>query len=148
MKPNTLFPGLPDYVGSTSGLFSLLHHEGPIVEDSDDVMERIAFIRGNKPTREVDVRLAHIVYLDPELVPACAKLATLYADYEAKLATLCADYEAKLAPLDADYEAKLATLYADYEAKLAPLDAEIVAYLKPLIPDFRWDGKRLNFGVA
>ena len=125
-KPNTLFPGLPDYVGPTSGLFSLLHHEGPLVEKTTNVLERIDYILNHKLPNEVFIRLAHIVYLAPNLVPAAAKRA----------------------PLDADYEAKRDALDADYKAKRAPLDAEIVAYIKPLIPDFRWNGRRLNFNGA
>ena len=142
---NTLFPGLPDYVGPTSGLFSWLHHEGPVVEASSDVRGRIRFIRENKPAHEIAVRLAHIVFLDPDLIPVAAKRAVLYADYKAKRAPLDADYEAKCDALYADYKAKSAPLYAAYKAKRDALYAEIVAYLKPLIPDFRWDGKGLNF---
>ena len=131
---NTKFPGLPDYQGPTEGYFSLLHHEGPLVEHSHDVMERIRYIDTNKPVSEVAIRKAHIVYLDPAEVPAVLKRKPLYDDYKAKLK-----------PLDDDYEVKRKPLYDDYKAKLKPLEDEIVAYIRPLINDWRWNGERLIF---
>ena len=163
---NTLFPGRPDYVGPKSGMFAFLHHE-ILCEPSDNVMERVDYVRHHKPPAEIETRLHHMMFLDAALCPAVAKraplyadyeakraplyadygakLATLYADYEAKCATLYADYEAKRATLDADYEAKRATLDADYGAKRAPLDAEILDYIKAHIPDCSWNGESLVF---
>ena len=132
---NTLFPGRPDYIGPTSGTFGLLHHE-VLCESSHDVMERVYYIKNNKPKNEVAVRLHNLIYLG-----GC-EAAT---DYKAKCAPLYADYEAKCAPLDADYEAKRVALYADYEAKRAPLYAQIIAYIRVHIPDCAWDGKTLVF---
>ncbi|MDZ4250410.1 MAG: hypothetical protein U0990_10005 [Candidatus Nanopelagicales bacterium] len=164
---NTLFPGRPDYVGPTSGIFGLLHHD-VLIEDSHDVMERVAYVRREKPKREIAVRLHNMIYLSgcntvlsraPLYADYRAKCAPLYADYRAKCAPLDADYDAKCAPLDADYDAKCATLYADYDAKCAPLyadyrakcaplDAEILIYIKAHIPDCAWDGKQLVFTAA
>jgi hypothetical protein len=152
---NTLFPGRPDYVGPTSGVFGLLHHE-VLFEDSHNVMERVDYVRREKPKREIAIRLHNMIYLgdcNAALLRAPldadyeAKLATLYADYEAKRAPLDADYEAKLATLDADYRAKRAPLDADYRAKRAPLDAEILSYIKMHIPDCAWDGEQLAFAA-
>ena len=117
---NKLFPGRPDYTGPTKGIFGLLHHEA-LVEDSHDVMERVAYVKREKPKHEVAIRLYNMIYLG-----GC-NAALLRA-------TLDADYKAKRAPLD-----------ADYKAKRAPLDAEILAYIKTHIPDCAWDGKELNF---
>ena len=64
---NILFPGLPNYTGPVKGYFTVLHHEATIIEWSDDVMERIEYILHNKDANEVDIRLRHIVYLDPVL---------------------------------------------------------------------------------
>jgi len=141
---NNLFPGRPDYVGPQSGMFALLHHE-ILCEPSDNVMERVDFVRQHKPPAEIATRLRHMMFLDAALCPAVAKRAPLYADYEAKRAPLDADYRAKRAALYADYEAKLAPLDADYEAKRAPLDAEILDYIKAHIPDCSWNEKELVF---
>jgi hypothetical protein len=100
---NHLFPGLPDYTGPTVGFFSLLHHQGPLVEWSDNVMERIRYIDREKPLRERDIRKAHIVYLDPKKIPAVAKRDSLYADHQAQRDSLYADIIAHIKPLIADF---------------------------------------------
>ena len=133
-EANILFPGRADYTGPTSGMFGLLHHD-QLYESSDDVMERVAYVRREKPQNEVAIRLHNMIYLGG--CPAVAKLAPLYADYKAKRAPLYADYEAKRAPL-----------YADHEAKLAALYAEILAYIRKHIPDCTWNGRELVFGDA
>src|SRR3990167_3694755 len=143
---NTLFPGRPDYVGPKSGMFAFLHHE-ILCEPSDNVMERVDYVRHHKPPAEIETRLHHMMFLDAALCPAVAKRAPLYADYEAKRAPLYADYGAKRAtlytnyaakrsPLDADYEAKLAPVYADYAAKLATLYADYEAKCAMLYADY------------
>jgi len=65
-KLNTLYPGLPNYRGPTKGWYTLLHHSEKVIEWSDNVMERIDYIVNNKETHEVQIRLSHIVYLDPK----------------------------------------------------------------------------------
>ena len=156
MIPNTLFPGRPNYVGPTVGWFGMLHHDSDLVEYSHDVMERVAYVKRNKPKNEVAIRLHNMIYLgdrgeayaakrDALYADYKAKRAPLYADYEAKRTALRVDYKAKLAPLYADYKAKRAPLYADYVAARAPLDAEILAYIKTEIPDCAWDGHQLVF---
>ena len=67
---NELFPGRPDYVGPTKGYFAFLHHE-QLFEKSHDVMERVAYVKRDKPDHEIPTRL--------------------HADYEAKRDTLFAD---------------------------------------------------------
>ena len=117
---NTLFPGRYNYTGPTRGWFGFVHH-GKLCEQSHDINERIAYVKRAKPKNEVASRLHNMIYLGG--CEAIAKLAPLYADYEAKRA-----------PLD-----------ADYKAKLAPLDADILAYIKLNIPDCAWNGKTLVF---
>ena len=145
---NELFPGRPDYVGPTKGYFALLHHE-QLFEKSHDVMERVAYVKRDKPDHEIPTRLYNMIYLpfmtDDLYADYKAKRAPLDVDYKTKLAPLYADYKAKLATLDADYEAKLATLYADYKAKLAPLDVDILAFVRLHIPDCAWNGRELIF---
>ena len=122
MDTNKSFPGRPNYTGPTKGWFGLIHHE-MLCEPSDNVMERVAYVRREKPRKEVAIRLHNMIYLDPVLCPSIANRAPLYADYTVKRATL----------------------YADYTAKCATLDAEITAYIKSVIPDCAWDGKTLVF---
>ena len=133
---NKLFPGRENYVGPTIGMFAFLHHE-KLFEESHNVMERVAYVKREKPEREVWIRLHNMMYLDPVLCPAVAKRDTLYADYKAKRAPLYADYKAKRAPLDADYEAKRAPLDADYEAKRDTLDADYEAKCDTLYADYK-----------
>jgi len=165
-KVNTLFPGRPNYTGPITGWFGLLHHE-ELCETSHDVMERVAYVKANKPKHEVAIRLHNMIYLGDVGADYWAKRAPLYADYEAKRDALYADYNAKRdalyadcwakrdalyadcwakrVPLDEDYEAKLAALDADYQAKLASLDAKVLIYIKKHIPDCAWNGKTLVF---
>ena len=143
-KVNTLFPGRPNYTGPITGWFGLLHHE-ELCETSHDVMERVAYVKANKPKHEVAIRLHNMIYLGDVGADYWAKRAPLYADYEAKRDALYADCWAKRVPLDEDYEAKLAALDADYQAKLASLDAKVLIYIKKHIPDCAWNGKTLVF---
>ena len=164
MSPNTLFPGRPDYVGPTKGWFGLLHHDR-LYEESHDVMERVAYVRANKPPTEVAVRLHNMIYLgdcpavdkrealDAEYLAKMealdaeypAKLDALSAEYRAKMEALYAEYRAKREALYAEYWAKRKPLYAEYEAKREALDAEILAYIRAAMPDCAWDGKALAF---
>ena len=131
--PNVLFPGRPNYTGPTSGMFGLLHHDA-LCESSHNVMERVDYVRKNKPWNEIAVRLHNMIYLGG--CESVTKRALLYADYKTKRALLHADYEARRVPL-----------YADYEAKRVPLDAEILAYIQANIPDCAWNGKELEFTI-
>ena len=119
---NKLFPGRPNYTGPTKGWFGLLHHS-VLIEESHNVMERVEYVKNNKPEREIAVRLHNMIYIDHAVCDAPAKRAPLYADYEAKRVPL----------------------YADYEAKCVPLYAEILAYIKKHIPDCAWNGEELDF---
>ena len=151
---NTLFPGRYNYTGPIKGWFGFLHHE-QLCEKSHDVNERINYVKLHKPDNEVAIRLHNMIYLGG--CKAMAKLAVLYADYEAKYDALYTDYEAKYAVLDAHRRAKCAALYADYrakrdalyaddyEAKCDALYAEILVYIKSNIPDCAWNGKTLVF---
>lgn len=67
--PNHLYPGKPRYIGPTVGYFTLLHHQGPIVEFSHNVKERIHFIKTQKLHEERPIRLRHIVYVPDRLLP-------------------------------------------------------------------------------
>ena len=70
MTRNTIYPGRPNYIGPTKGAFAFVHHK-VLSEWSDNIKERIAYIRSDKPKHEVESRLYHLLYLDvPELTKA------------------------------------------------------------------------------
>jgi len=150
---NTLFPGRPDYVGPTEGLFGLLHHE-ELYETSHNVMERVAYVKREKPHNEVETRLHNMIYLGG--CEAAESLAALKEDYQAKRKPLDEDYETKRKLLDDDYWDKVKLLDDDYWAKVKQLKedcetkwglctAEIEAYIKSHIPDCAWNGWTLVF---
>ena len=166
--PNTLFPGRPDYVGPTTGLFGLLHH-AELYEGSGDVMERVEYVKNAKPRHEVATRLHNMIALPDEFAMKqdaigdtySTKCDELYTDYRAKRAPIDVDLDAKRAPIDDDDHTKLGAFYNDYFAKRAPIDAdhvakcaalnadhvvecaafyaEILAYIRHHIPDCAWD---------
>ena len=80
MPANRLYPGLPAYTGPTVGYFTLLHHEGPLIEWSDNVMERVKYIEERKDANERPIRLRHIVYLPVEMIPKTLQKA--YAEWQ------------------------------------------------------------------
>ena len=88
--PNTLFLGRPDYIGPVTGHFGLLHHD-QLFEHSENAMERVQYVKKEKPAHEIEIRLHNMIYLDPTACPAVAKCAPLDVDYLAKLAPLDAE---------------------------------------------------------
>jgi hypothetical protein len=62
VEPNILFPGKKNYTGPTAGWFFFVHHRGPILEYSKNIMERVRFIRKHKVKSEIPVRLNHLVH--------------------------------------------------------------------------------------
>ena len=84
---NRLYPGNPNYRGPRQGYFTLLHHSGPIVEWSNDVMERVVFIKRAKAPHEIPIRLRHIVFVPKKMQPkyvrdAYAKWQDAYAKWQ------------------------------------------------------------------
>jgi hypothetical protein len=61
---NTLFPGLPRYMGPVAGWFALLHHD-TLVEFSWNVIERVTYVEENKPTNQIGLRLRHMLFVKP-----------------------------------------------------------------------------------
>ena len=155
-QENLLYPGLPNYVGPKSGYFTLLHHEGPLMEWSHNVMDRIDFIKREKSSIEVPIRLRHIVHYAIELTPGSVQKAyterqkayteRLKAEAEwqkAEAEWLKADAEwlkADAERLKADAE----WLKADAEWLKAEAD-KLLVYFRKHVPDHRWDGKEIVF---
>ena len=118
---NKLYPGLPDYVGPKSGFFTLLHHIGPPIEWSHDVMERVKYIQKDKAAHERPIRLRHIVYVQKKMIPKPVQKA---------------DVEWQKA------EAEWQKAYAEWQKADA---VKLTAYLHKHIKDCRWNGKELVF---
>ena len=132
---NTLYPGKPDYTGPTKGLFTLLHHEGPLLEWSDDVMKRVKYINEQKPEHERAIRLRHIVFFPENLWGE--KLRKAYAEWQKE----CAEWR----KADAEWqkaEAEWQKAYAEWQKAYAD---KILAYLKQHVKDCKWDGSTLVF---
>lgn len=67
-KPNTLFPGKPNYVGPQRGWFGHIHHAKLAEHSSEEgINARVKYIRLYKPDDEKGIRLAHLIYLGPYL---------------------------------------------------------------------------------
>ena len=132
---NNLYPGLPDYTGPKSGYFTLLHHEGPLVEWSDDVMERVVYIQREKIAYERPIRLRHIVHVPKEMIPK--KVHKAYAKWQKARAEWQKAY-AKWQKADAKWQ----KARADWQKA----DAEkFTAYLHKHVKDCKWNGKEIVF---
>ena len=69
---NTLYPLKPNYKGKTKGWFVWLHHD-TILEWSDNVKERTAYVRKEKPKNEQKVRAEHMIAVPDEMIPKYLK---------------------------------------------------------------------------
>ena len=136
--PNKRYPGKPKYTGQKSGYFTLLHHQGPIVEWSGNVMERVEYINLEKPEHERAIRLDHIVYVPSSMVPEAVR----EADAKRREA------DAKWREADAKWreaDAKWREAYAKWREADA---GKLTAYLKRHVKDCRWNGTELLFGKS
>ena len=121
MATNNLHPGKPNYTGPATGYFTLLHHKGPLAEWSSDVSERIRYIKTEKATAEIPVRLRHIVYVPGKMIPKILQKAD--ADWQK------ADADRRKA--DADWQK------ADAE--------KLTAYLRKHVKNCAWNGHEIVF---
>jgi uncharacterized protein with PIN domain len=125
---NDLYPGLPDYVGPTKGWFTLLHHAAEPYEYSDDVIERITYIKENKPQNEVAIRLRHIVYVSADRPPLLAEYGRVttqaWAEYGRVTTQAWAEYGRVKAQAWAEYGRVTTPALAEYQRIKAPALAE------------------------
>ncbi len=132
-QPNTLYPGRPNYEGPTEGIFGLVHHD-VLFEASEDIMERVDFIREHKPKDEVKTRLHCLVYLPPERLPInLVEAGKAYVEAEKAY--------------DGARKAYIGARKAYIEARKARYEA-VEDLIKELVPDCPWDGKKLDFTKA
>ena len=138
MEGNKLYAGRPNYIGPTKGWFSFIHHN-LLAEFSENIMERVEFIRLHKPRNEVATRLNSIAYLDPAGQPwgyAMAKVDKAWVEFR-KTAL-------DLGKADDEVE-KAWERYHAAEVEVDKYQLDIDAYIRTLIPDRPWDGKQLVF---
>ena len=137
---NTLYPGRPNYTGPTSGVFTFVHHQ-QLVEWSDNINERIAYIRSDKPKHEVESRLYHLLYLDvPELTKARDDWDKAREDWDKAHEDFYQGYFTWYIANEA-----WAKAWKDLNRVLNNFKPEIMTYVNKHIPDHRWDGKELRF---
>ncbi len=145
MSQNLLYPGRPNYEGPTEGFFGLLHHS-IIAEWSHDVMERVEYVKKEKPKNEIDIRLWNMCYLSEErlpkeLVEAVKTYEEAWMTWEEALKMTCWEswntYEEARKTVE---EAK-----KTYNKILQISSPQILNLIKELVPDTAWDGKELVF---
>ena len=137
----------------TKGNFFLLHHQGPLLEWTNDIWERVEYILTDKPEYEREKRLREIrpVFgrLPEPLIQATAAYAKATAAYAkaraayAKAATACDEAWAACAKAWAAY-AKATTAYAKARAAYAKAEAAYASQLEALhraeCPNSKWNG--------
>lgn len=106
------------------GYFTLLHHEGPFIERSYNVTERIRYILNDKPCPEVLTRLKNIHYMTPERKAAVADIVRKYAPDGS-----AANLEPWVHPFQKDYKA------------IKECDRRVAKVLKPMLPFCSYNGK-------
>lgn len=101
-----------------SGYYTFLHHEGPAIEHSYNVRERIKYILAHKRTTEVLPRLKNIHFMTNERKAAVADIIR-----KARVIRGCAkNLRPHICSWDPDY------------SELKALDRELVKALRPLLP--------------
>ena len=162
MSKNLLFPGLERYEGPSHGIFALLHHT-ILCEYSDDVMERVTFVRHYKASHEIDTRLRHMIYVgdleashkfleikekeQDELMEEYRK----FRDSLKKIEFTCIDVwnpevfkKREFADLSAqnEYDEIKRELFKKFGEELSPYRAEILGFIRENISDCKWDEEK------
>mgnify|MGYP001589184721 CR=1 FL=1 len=145
MEVNTLFPGRPNYTGPTQGLFGLIHHN-VLYEYSNNIIERVEYIKVNKPSNEAATRLWCLVYIDPigqewskadaEWIRARAEWNKAYAEWNK------ADAEWNKARGE---RSKARAEWSRADAEWSRHTPAILAHILTIIPDLPWNGQELVF---
>lgn len=121
--PNKLFPGRPRYVGPQKGYFAMLHHQQLFEETtSETASHRADYVKHQKPSNEVDVRLHNMMYLGH-----CPHIKILAALYKADRMCLGKTYELRR-PIE-----------QAIEATKRHIRKPVIEYIAQHIPDHSWD---------
>ena len=115
--------------GPHAGYFSFIHHKGPVMEHSSDVMERAEFILRDKLESQHYDRLRHIYS-----VPASAEKAYREAVVPAEKA-----YQEAVAPAGKAYREAVVPAEKAYREAVVPAEKII----SNLIPNCAWDGSSI-----
>jgi hypothetical protein len=115
-KENLLFPGRLNYKGPTEGYFGLLHHD-TLFEYSANVLERVEYVKEEKPADEVLIRLHNMIYL-PFIN------GTWWENYKNR---------------NKQFTEKYKTATYNWKKKQKELGAGVLAFIKQHIPDCAWD---------
>ena len=156
-------PGLPRYKGPTKGVFALVHHS-VLCEPSNNIMERVKYIKSDKPKHEVDDRLNHLLLLPKKQFPelyghayaawdkadaawgkACAAWGKAYAAWVkagAAWGKACAARGKTYAAWSKDYAAWSKT-YAAWGKAVSRQKVE--AYIRSKIQGCKWNGNEIVF---
>lgn len=146
--------------GPHSGYFTLLHHEGPVVEHSWNVRERVEHILKAKPKTEHLTRLQHIypipaavwdLYKESTAVVYSERTAAARDIYNESMAAAGKLYSestsAAAGKLYRESTAAARKLYSERTAAAWELYRESVATADKLvlgiIPNCRWDGETI-----
>ena len=129
-------PAAPTYKGPKNGFFTLIHHQGPLVEYSKNIYERLAFIDTDKASHERLIRKAHILHVPMEMIPT--NVVKAYAAWDEAVAPWAETYT----------YAAWVKAYAAWVKVIAPWDEadtkKLTAYIKDNVTDYRWNGVELD----
>lgn len=143
------------------GFFTFVHHEGPLIEWSDDITERIIYIETQKPVHERATRLRCLTRIPEDRLPALYAAGAEYqrvkqlaeAEYERVKQPAGAEYQRVRQLAEAEYQRVRRPAWAEYQRVRQPAwdeyqrvrrqvltDPSTLALVKALIPDCPWDG--------
>src|SRR3990167_3670460 len=130
----------------TKGNFFLLHHQGPLLEWTNDIWERVEYILTDKPKYERKKRLREIrpVFgrLPEPLIQAgaaCEKAAAAYLMARAAYAKARAAYDEAWAAYDEAWAA-YAKARAAYAKARAAYASQLEALHRAECPNSKWNG--------
>jgi hypothetical protein len=66
-KKNITHPLKPNYTGPTKGWFIFIHHD-TILEYSGDILDRVAYVRTDKPAHEQAARTEALQFVNPKFI--------------------------------------------------------------------------------
>ena len=113
--------------GPHSGEFTLLYYKGPVVEHTENVMERVADILSLRPDKPVSQQFDRLRHIYPVSVP-------VYKAYQEAIATAEKAFEEAIATQETIEPAEKV-----YEEAIAVAERAILV----LIPNCAWDGKTI-----
>ena len=141
------------------GWFTLLHHKGPVIEESQNLMERVNYILQNKPESERLTRLRNIYYVRPEQVAEYKRIEqSAWAEYKRIRQSAWAEYkrirQSALAEFErieqsalAEYERIRRSAWAEFErieqSALAEYELALHTWLLSWVPWSSWNGKSI-----